>query len=314
MEHTNRSVPTPAGGGLFRVGVDVGGTAVKIGLTDSEYNLTASISVPTGAERGAAEVLADIGRKTRAFLEEQGVSPEQCAGAGFGIPGVVDRASGRVVYSNNLRWQDVRAEEALSACLPMPIRMANDADCAALGETVAGAGRGCRDVVMLTLGTGVGGGVVIDGRILSGSEPGHAIIVEDGEPCTCGRRGCWEAYVSATALRRDAERAAGKAMAPEEVFAAAAAGDPALRAVTEAYIRRLGLGIANMINIFHPQILLVGGGLSQQGEVLLAPVRELVRQECFGGPGGGIPPIETAALGNRAGMIGAAALLREGEP
>ena len=167
---------------------------------------------------------------------------------------------------------------------------------------------------MITLGTGVGGGVVIDGRILSGSEPGHAIIVEDGEPCTCGRRGCWEAYVSATALRRDAERAAGKAMAPEEVFAAAAAGDPALRAVTEAYIRRLGLGIANMINIFHPQILLVGGGLSQQGEVLLAPVRELVRQECFGGPGGGIPPIETAALGNRAGMIGAAALLREGEP
>ena len=157
MEHTNRSVPTPAGGGLFRVGVDVGGTAVKIGLTDSEYNLTASISVPTGAERGAAEVLADIGRKTRAFLEEQGVSPEQCAGAGFGIPGVVDRASGRVVYSNNLRWQDVRAEEALSACLPMPIRMANDADCAALGETVAGAGRGCRDVVMITLGTGVGG-------------------------------------------------------------------------------------------------------------------------------------------------------------
>ena len=151
MENTNRSVPTPAGGGLFRVGVDVGGTAVKIGLTDSEYNLTASISVPTGAERGAAEVLADIGRKTRAFLEEQGVSPEQCAGAGFGIPGVVDRASGRVVYSNNLRWQDVRAEEALSACLPMPIRMANDADCAALGETVAGAGRGCRDVVMITL-------------------------------------------------------------------------------------------------------------------------------------------------------------------
>ena len=150
-----------------------------------------------------------------------------------------DRGSGRVVYSNNLRWQDVRAEEALSACLPMPIRMANDADCAALGETVAGAGRGCRDVVMITLGTGVagaglGGGVVIDGRILSGSEPGHAIIVEDGEPCTCGRRGCWEAYVSATALRRDAERAAGKAMAPEEVFAAAAAGDPALRAVTEA--------------------------------------------------------------------------------
>lgn len=316
MEHTKRGVPAAeeTGTGPFRIGVDIGGTAVKIGLTDGGCNLIASTSAPTGGEREAAEVLADIGRRIRAFLEEQGLSPERCAGAGFGIPGVVDEASGTVAYSNNLRWRDVPAAEALSACLPMPIRIANDADCAALGETVAGAGRGCRDVVLITLGTGVGGGVVIGGRILSGSEPGHMAIVEDGERCTCGRRGCWEAYASATALRREAERAVGKSLAPEEIFAAAAEGDPALQAVTAAYIRRLGLGIANLINIFHPQILLVGGGLSQQGETLLAPVRELVRRECFGGPRGGVPPIETAALGNRAGMIGAAALLREGNP
>lgn len=294
--------------GPVRLGVDIGGTNVKLGLVDSRNRLAAFRSVPTCAERGAEAVIKEIGRQAKALLREQGA--EECLGAGLGVPGTVDRERGVVLYSNNLRWEDVPLIELLGRVLSMPLAAANDADCAALGETVAGAGRGCRNVVMLTLGTGVGGGVVLNGEILSGSEPGHMVIVEGGEPCTCGRRGCLEAYASAAALKREAERASGRALEPEGVFAAAAVGDPALREVADGYIRRLGLGVVNVINLFRPQLLLLGGGVSQQGETLLAPLREMARRECFGGKKVPLPEIRIAALGNRAGVIGAASLIR----
>lgn len=167
---------------------------------------------------------------------------------------------------------------------------------------------------MLTLGTGVGGGIILDGEIyegrgIGGSELGHMVIVENGEPCTCGRRGCLEAYASATALKRDARRAAGKELEPGEIFALAAEGDPVMKEVVDVYIRRLGLGIVNIVNIFRPQLVLLGGGISRQGEILLAPLREIVKKECFGGEKGDMPEIEEAVLGNDAGMIGAAGLL-----
>lgn len=202
----------------------------------------------------------------------------------------------------------------LGAYLPIPVEIANDADCAALGEAVAGAGKDCSDVVMLTLGTGVGGGIILDGDIyegrgIGGSELGHMVIVENGEPCTCGRRGCLEAYASATALKRDACRASGKELTPEEIFALAEQGDAVMKAVVDAYIRRLGLGIVNIVNIFRPQLVLLGGGISRQGETLLAPLREIVKSECFGGEKGDVPEIEAAVLGNDAGMVGSAGLL-----
>ncbi len=290
-----------------RLGIDIGGTNVKLGLVDAQGQLVAFRSVPTPAKEGAAVVAAEIGRQAQKLLEEQGA--ENCLGVGLGVPGTVERETGMVLYSNNLRWDDVPLAGLLRSYLPMPIEIANDADCAVLGETVAGAGAGCRNVVMLTLGTGVGGGVVLNGELLRGSEPGHVVIVEDGERCTCGRRGCLECYASATALKREAERAAGRLVEPEETFAAAAAGDPALRPVAEAYIRRLGAGVVNLINLFRPQMFLLGGGVSQQGEVLLAPLRAMARQECFGGEKSPLPEIRIAALGNRAGMIGAASLL-----
>jgi len=294
--------------GPIRVGVDIGGTDTKIGLVDADQQLIVSVSFPTHAECPVAEVLMDIGQRVQDLLSNWEIGPEQCRGVGFGVPGTVEPQSGIVSYSNNLGWKDVAFVETLKPYLPMPIRIANDADCAALGEMAAGAGKGYRDLVMVTLGTGVGGGVILDGKLLDASEPGHMVIIENGEPCTCGRRGCLEAYVSATALKRDAKRAVGIDMEPKAIFEAAEAGDPALKQVVDIYIYRLGIGIVNIVNLFRPQILLLGGGLSHQGETLLRPIREMVRSSCFGSDEAKVPEIKTASLGNQAGMIGAASL------
>ena len=297
-----------------RIGIDIGGTDTKIGLVDVHNKLLDSVCIPTKAERPADEVIRTVAETALSILDKNGIAMEQCVGVGIGVPGTVDRKKGIVRYSNNIRWEDVPLVKEMSTYLPIPVEIANDADCAALGETIAGAGKECSDVVMITLGTGVGGGVVLDGEIyegrgIGGSELGHMVIVENGEPCTCGRRGCLEAYASATALKREAKRASKKELIPSEIFALAKQGDPAMKEVVEVYIRRLGLGIVNIVNIFRPQLVLLGGGISGQGESLLVPLRRILREECFGGERGDVPEIEEAVLGNNAGIIGAAGLL-----
>lgn len=297
-----------------RIGIDIGGTDTKIGLVDVHNKLLDSVCIPTKAERPADEVIRTVAETALFILDKNGIAMEQCVGVGIGVPGTVDRKKGIVRYSNNIRWEDVPLVKEMSTYLPIPVEIANDADCAALGETIAGAGKECSDVVMITLGTGVGGGVVLDGEIyegrgIGGSELGHMVIVENGEPCTCGRRGCLEAYASATALKREAKRASKKELIPSEIFALAKQGDPAMKEVVEIYIRRLGLGIVNIVNIFRPQLVLLGGGISGQGESLLVPLRRILREECFGGERGDVPEIEEAVLGNNAGIIGAAGLL-----
>ena len=297
-----------------RIGIDIGGTDTKIGLVDVHNKLLDSVCIPTKAERPADEVIRTVAETALSILDKNGIAMEQCVGVGIGVPGTVDRKKGIVRYSNNIRWEDVPLVKEMSTYLPIPVEIANDADCAALGETLAGAGKECSDVVMITLGTGVGGGVVLDGEIyegrgIGGSELGHMVIVENGEPCTCGRRGCLEAYASATALKREAKRASKKELIPSEIFALAKQGDPAMKEVVEIYIRRLGLGIVNIVNIFRPQLVLLGGGISGQGESLLVPLRRILREECFGGERGDVPEIEEAVLGNNAGIIGAAGLL-----
>ncbi|WP_379691720.1 type I phosphomannose isomerase catalytic subunit [Mediterraneibacter gnavus] len=297
-----------------RIGIDIGGTDTKIGLVDVHNKLLDSVCIPTKAERPADEVIRTVAETALSILDKNGIAMEQCVGVGIGVPGTVDRKKGIVRYSNNIRWEDVPLVKEMSTYLPIPVEIANDADCAALGETIAGAGKECRDVVMITLGTGVGGGVVLDGEIyegrgIGGSELGHMVIVENGEPCTCGRRGCLEAYASATALKREAKRASKKELIPSEIFALAKQGDPAMKEVVEIYIRRLGLGIVNIVNIFRPQLVLLGGGISGQGESLLVPLRRILSEECFGGERGDVPEIEEAVLGNNAGIIGAAGLL-----
>lgn len=295
-----------------RLGIDIGGTDTKIGLVDIHNKLIASELIPTVCG-DAAEMIRRIGEKSAELLEKQGIAMEQCVGAGIGVPGTIDCEKGVVRYSNNIRWEGVELVKEIEKYLPIPVQIANDADCAALGEAVSGAGREYQDVIMLTLGTGVGGGIIQNGEIyhgkgLGGSELGHMVIVEGGEPCTCGRKGCLEAYASATALRREAKRAVGKELSAEEIFEAAGE-DTALKEVVDSYIRRLGVGIVNIVNIFRPQLVLLGGGVSAQGEMLLKPLREMLQSGCFGGENGELPAIEIAALGNEAGMIGAASLL-----
>ena len=294
--------------GQVRIGLDIGGTSVKAGLADVHDHLIDTVTFPAVTGR-PEELIEEAARQIQALLDRQGLTLDQCMGIGVGVPGTVDRQTGIVTYSNNLRWENVPLADLLGGRLPLPIRIANDADCAALGETAAGAGKGYQNIVMLTLGTGVGSGVVMNGEIVGGSELGHVVIVEDGEPCTCGRRGCLEAYASATALIRDAKRATGRELAPDAVFAAAQAGDPALKAVADSYIRRLGTGVVNAVNIFRPQLVILGGGIAQQGETLLAPLREMVRRSCFGGEKSCLPELAAAALGSQAGIIGAAALI-----
>ncbi|XCP85692.1 type I phosphomannose isomerase catalytic subunit [Roseburia hominis] len=297
-----------------RIGIDIGGTDTKIGLVDVHQKLITQTTMATGSHRPAEEIIREIGQKALELLDTQGIPMDQCVGAGIGVPGTVDRRGGLVRYSNNIKWEHVELAKEMGKFLPIPIQIANDADCAALGEAVAGAGRDCQDVIMLTLGTGVGGGIILDGAIyegrgVGGSELGHMVIIENGEPCTCGRRGCLEAYASATALKRDVKKETGREMAPEDIFAMAASGEEPFEKIVNAYIRRLGIGIVNIVNIFRPQLVLLGGGISNQGEVLLVPLRKMMEEGCFGGEKGEIPEIGTAALGNTAGMIGAASLI-----
>ncbi len=299
--------------GSVRVGIDIGGTDTKIGLVDDHQKLLASVSIPTGAERPAQAVIADIAGETLRLLEREGISADQCSGVGIGAPGTIDRKNGVVRYSNNIRWENVSLAKEFGRFLPVPVRIANDADCAALGEALEGAGKGCQDVVMLTLGTGVGGGIVLDGRIydghgIGGTELGHMVIVEDGEPCSCGRRGCLEAYASATALRRRAREMFREELSPQQIFARAADGDARAQAIVQDYIKKLGNGIVNIVNIFRPQMILLGGGICAQADVMLSPLRRMMEEGCFGGEHGDLPELAVAALGNRAGMVGAANL------
>lgn len=297
-----------------RIGIDIGGTTTKIGLVDIHQKLIASTVMDTNAKRPAEEVIGEIATRTLDLLEDQGIAMDQCIGVGIGVPGTIDSKRGIVKYSNNIQWENVELTKIMGAYLPIPIRIANDADCAALGEAVAGAGKECQDVIMLTLGTGVGGGIILDGKIyegkgLGGSELGHMVIVENGEACTCGRKGCLEAYASATALMREAKRATGEDLKPKEIFEGARAGDPKLQKLVQNYIGKLGTGIVNIVNIFRPQLVILGGGISAQEEDLLPPLREMMKTGCFGGEKGELPEIERAAPGNEAGMIGAASLL-----
>lgn len=297
----------------IRVGIDIGGTNTKIGIVNEKHELTASKTIATQAERLADEVIASIANGALELLEENGIVMDQCVGVGVGVPGTVDRKRGVVCYSNNIGWEDVALAQKLGEYLPVPIEIANDADCAALGERVAGAAKEYDDSVLLTLGTGIGGGIVLDGKIFSGkglggSELGHTVVVNGGESCTCGRKGCLEAYASATALIREAKKATGNDMTPEEIFDGAKKDD-ALQKVVDDYIGHLGDGIVNIVNVFRTQAILLGGGISAQGETLLQPLRKQMEEQAFGGTKGMLPELLIAKLGNQAGMIGAAALL-----
>ena len=310
---------------MYRIGIDLGGTNIAVGLVNEKYEIVAHHSVPTGATRPAEQVISGMGDAVDAVLAKAGVSIAECESIGIGSPGNCDSERGIVARAYNLGWFDVPVCDMLHQRFGIPVRLSNDANCAALAETVAGAAVGCENMVLITLGTGVGGGIIIDGKIYAGmrsagAELGHMLLVLDGEQCTCGRRGCWETYASATALIRQAQKAAADhpqsllaQLAPEQitglsVFEAADKGDTTAQAVIDRYCQYVAAGFTDLVNALAPEMILLGGGISRQGERILAPMREYVMNNCFGQKDGAIPVIKAAALGNEAGIIGAAAL------
>lgn len=312
----------------YRIGVDLGGTTIKVGIVDANNRIMAKVSDDTRPERPWQELIKNIADLILALRKMLNINIEDCEKIGVGSPGMIDHTNGIVVFSNNLNWDYVPLAQELNRYIELPVLVANDADCAALGETVAGTGEGLKHVVLLTLGTGVGSGVVVNGVLEQGSaagamEIGHTLLMLDGEDCTCGRRGCFEAYASATALIRQAKRAAktnSKSLMYELcandlnnmngiiVFKAANRGDETAQRVISDYIRYLGEGIINCINIWRPEIILLGGGISNAGEALLEPLNKYIAPRCFAGERGFVPTVQVASLGNDAGIIGAASL------
>ena len=313
---------------MLYIGIDLGGTNIAVGLVDESGQILARMTVPTRAERSAEEIVATMAEAAKILLAEAGVAEGEIASVGVGTPGAVDREAGVVVSACNLHFSNTPLREMLGEYFSCPVYVENDANCAAWAEATAGAAKGARDSLMITLGTGVGGGIVIGGRLYGGfnnygGEFGHMIIADGGERCACGRRGCVEAYSSATALIRDVKRATEThpesllaSIAQREggvngktVFAAVEQGDATARCVLDEYVRHLALALINLIRIFQPQVLVVGGGVAQAGEALLAPLRERV-SEIYGSyvTENKRTAIKAAALGNDAGIVGAALL------
>ncbi|NLJ87943.1 MAG: ROK family protein [Epulopiscium sp.] len=312
---------------MYYIGVDLGGTKIAAGLVTKEGKLINKKSIPTLRQRNYQEIIKDMGNLCLDLIKENNVSLEDLHSIGVGSPGLPDPENGILVYSNNLNFKNVPLCKELQQYINIPIYLENDANCAALGEAVAGAAKEYNSSVTVTLGTGIGGGIIIDGKIYSGSfnaggEIGHHVIVVDGEQCTCGRKGCWEVYASATALIRESKIAAIRhpesqlnSMVNGEInrinaktpFDAAQNGDKVASEVIDNYFKYLGAGIVNMVNILQPEVVIIGGGISGQGEYLLKPLRDILDRDAYGlGPAK--TKLKVAELGNDAGIIGAAML------
>ena len=312
----------------YYVGIDLGGTFIKGGIVDGLGNILRSEKTPTESEKGGDRVVANIAALVETLLQKSGIAKSDALGIGMGVPGMIDSKAGVVTYSNNLRWKQFAIAEKVAQLTGMKVKIANDANVAALGEAKFGAAKGCENMVMFTLGTGVGGGIIAEGRLLegnksAGAEIGHMVIVANGEECTCGRKGCLEAYSSATALIRDTKRAMEahreskmwEIGSVDQVTGKTAFDykdkDPYAKAVVDSYIEHLAFGITNAANVFRPEFVLLGGGVCGEGDRLIKPLQKLLDRDLFAGDLGPYVKIKVAELGNKAGLLGAAALLME---
>ena len=313
---------------MYRIGVDLGGTNIAVGLVDEEKKLVKKKSVPTGAERPAEQIVDDIAAVCRALCTETGVPLSEIVSVGIATPGIANHDTGVVEYANNLPFRKLPLADMLRERLGVErVKIENDANAAAWGEAVAGAAQGTRNSIMITLGTGVGGGIIIDNKVYSGfnyagGELGHIVIRVDGAPCSCGRHGCWEAYSSATALIRmtrekieecEAEGRKTLMSKAEKISGRTACdamrqGDAAAKEVYDLYIHYLASGLATIINIFQPEVISLGGGISNEGQSLIDSLLPIVRKEQYGGGVVPMTDIRIARLGNDAGIIGAAML------
>lgn len=315
---------------MYLIGIDVGGMSIKGGIVSSEGQIIYKTTVPT-AEKYTADysISEDIRKVIDALLDGAKISVKEIKGVGIGQPGSIDSKRGVIRYSNNIALENVPVVDELKIYYDLPIFINNDANCAALGEYVFGAGKGFNDIVFVTLGTGVGTGFIIDGKLFegrecAGTEGGHMQIdiSDSAQACSCGRKGCWEAYASATALMRQTKAAMNKypdslmhRLAEEEgkvsgktAFEAAKKGDAAGKKVVDTYISYITSGLINLTNIFCPDAILIGGGISNEKEYLTDPIQKAINEERFGAAFNPYVEIKTASLKNDAGILGAAAL------
>lgn len=312
--------------GNYRLGIDLGGTGFQIGLINENYEIVARGDAPTRQfELSFEEVCANIAKKCTEVVESAGITTDRLAGIGIGTPGCCEPDTGLLRFAGNFAWHNVPLGRELSKDLGMPVRVGNDANCAIIGETLAGAAKGRKNVLLFTLGTGLGGGAIINGRLLvggngMGAEFGHVPFRFGGAHCTCGMDGCIEAYCSVSALIRMTSEAMEKhpeSMMHEYVKAnggkingrtcydCAHAGDPAALAVADEYTTNIAAAVSGFINVFRPEIVLIGGGISAQGAYLLDPINEKLPHYLFAAKEVPYPKVVSAALGNDAGIIGA---------
>ena len=311
------------------LGLDVGGTFVKGGIVDAKGNIKFKKSIPTYPEKGSDAVMADIISLAKSLIFDNGLDYSDIAAAGMGIPGSVYSEAGVVVDSYNICFFMVPVVEMFTKEIPLPTVIDNDANAAALGEAVFANEEGYRHMVFITLGTGVGGGVIIDGKIYSGNknvgaEVGHMSIMVDGRVCNCGNIGCWEQYASATALVADttAKIAAcpdsllakiaqkeGKVTA-KTAFEARRQGDKAGAEVVDDYVKYVGTGLGNLANIFRPEAILIGGGVSHEGQYFIDMLQEYTTKCLYSAKAAAVK-VKRAKLLNDAGILGAAALAIE---
>lgn len=309
------------------IGIDVGGTNLKAGLVDETGNILATERIALRF-RNAEAFANDLADLATAVLEKSGQSTSDVEYVGVGIPGAVK--NGDILYTCNIPLRNVPLAALFQRKLDMPLLLENDANCAAVGEWLFGAGQGVKNVTVITLGTGVGGGFILDGKLYAGGgmagEIGHMVIEKNGTPCSCGRRGCWETYASATGLIRMTQEAM-KAH-PESALHAFAAknggvegktafetaaetGDETAIRLCRRYVEYLAAGVTNLVNILQPEVVAIGGGVAGAPDrFLLNPLRKIVEAECYPRHSGCLPRIQRAELGNDAGIIGAALLKR----
>lgn len=314
---------------MYHIGVDVGGTNLVAGLVNEEGTILVKVSHAVNHSFTAEEHSMEIARLARQVCEAGGIDPDEIAAVGVGFPGLVDNDTGVVIQTPNMPFKNTNFRQLFQQQWDVPVCLGNDANCAAIGEYWAGAAKGCSPAMVVTLGTGIGGGMVIDGKLVTGyagsaMEVGHMIIQPNGLLCGCGSRGCWEQYGSATALIRLTKMEMGRSkdsalwtlcrgdidkVEGRTAFQAARLGDSAARRALSTYLQGLSVGLINLINIIQPEIICLGGGISNAEEdLLLDPLRELVNRGTFDKQRP--TQLVRAALGNDAGVVGAALLYK----
>jgi len=312
----------------YYVGIDLGGTNISVGVVNENYEIISKASTKTNCPRPAIEIAADMAKMSLEAIKKAELTVDDIEWVGIGTPGIANSASGIIEYSNNLGFENVPMSEYIRKYIDKPIFIENDANAAAYGEFVAGAAKGTNHAVCITLGTGVGGGIIIDKKIytgfnFAGAEIGHTVLEVDGPPCTCGRKGCFEVFSSATGLIRMTNEAMdnnkdslmwklysekGSKVSARTSFDAMRIGDKVATEVVNKYIKYLASGITNIINTFQPDILCIGGGVCNEGDYLLTPIKEFVKNEVYTRNSSKNTEIVIAKLGNDAGIIGAAFL------